>query len=66
MRTHLVATAVASASIMAGGMLSPATGTAVASPTPPAAVAAVMAGPQPNTFLGDLVCQVLNDFFEKC
>ncbi len=30
----------------------------VAAPAPPVA--------QPATFLGDLACQVLGDFFEKC
>lgn len=62
MSTHRVATVIASASVIAAGMLAPATAVAAAPASPPV----VAGGAQPTTFLGDLMCQVLDDFFEKC
>ncbi|MBD8063583.1 hypothetical protein [Oceanitalea stevensii] len=59
LRRIAAASLVLSATVVLGPpALAADTGTAVRAASPPVA--------EPATFLGDLACQVLGDFFEKC
>ncbi|WP_454085903.1 hypothetical protein [Georgenia sp. Marseille-Q6866] len=59
LRRIAAASLVLSAAVVLGPpALAADTGPAVGAPSPPVA--------EPATFLGDLACQVLGDFFEKC